>query len=241
MTARSLSLLFVALALHPGCAGMRDGHGNAWAHHELTVVHDVDPPSAAAAEPSPEAPSPPRFSELILAGSRVNALLGGRHVGYHIGADLAFGSTLRGAGFAYDLALFPVGAGLRLGAASAVMLGAGVGASGAVGTLDDAITLPIELVGELDAGPARLLARGRISYLSGTPGRTRGARTTSFADETEAMIGLRIGRHRDSYGFPSGNGYFAGIAYRELLGARFLGITIGYSLDIATRRPYRSD
>ena len=29
---------------------------------------------------------------------------------------------------------------------------------------------------------------------------------------------------------------FAGIAYRELSGARFLGVTIGYSLDVATRR-----
>jgi hypothetical protein len=240
MRAGSLLVLSIALALHTGCAGLRDGHGNAWAHHELTVTHDVDPPSATAGD-SPRPHSALRFSELILAGSRVHALLGGRHVGYHIGADLGFGSTLRGAGFAYDLALFPVGVGLRLGAASAVMLGAGVGASGAVGTLDDALTLPIELVGELNAGPARLLARGRISYLSGTPGRTRGAPTTSFADETEAMLGLRIGRNHDSYGFPSGNGYFAGIAYRELLGARFLGITIGYSLDIATRRPSRSD
>lgn len=236
------------MALGAACARLRDSHGNAWAHHELTIAHDVDPPSPpsgplppsgpSASEPQP---SPPRFSELILAGTRGNALLGGRQIGYHIGADLSFGSTLRSSGFAYDLALFPVGAGLRLGATSAVMLGAGIGATGAVGTLDDAITFPIELVGEFDAGRARVLARARITYLAGAPGRTRGAPTTSFADETEAMLGLRIGRHHDSYGFPSGNGYFAGVAYRELLGARFLGVTIGYSLDVATRRPYRND
>ena len=56
-----------------------------------------------------------------------------------------------------------------------------------------------------------------------------------------ALIALRIGHHYDSHGFPTGNGYFAGIAYRELLGARFLGLTIGYSLDVATRAPYRTD
>lgn len=235
MRAASLLVSVASAAALPSCAGMRDGHGNAWAHHELTVVHDVDPP---ATSPSPaSSSSPPRFSELILAGTRGSALLGTRHVGYHIGADLSFGSTLRAGGFAYDLALFPVGVGLRLGATSAVMLGAGIGASGAVGTLDDAITFPIELTGEFDAGRARLLARGRITYLTGAPGRAHGAPTLSSADETEAMLGLRIGHHYESYGFPTGNGYFAGIAYRELLGARFLGLTIGYSLDVATRRP----
>jgi hypothetical protein len=237
----SLVVLGVLLVLDAACARMRDGHGNAWAHHELTVIHDVDPPSTTGSPPS-EAPaaSSPRFSELILAGTRGNALLGTRHVGYHIGADLSFGSTLRAGGFAYDLALFPLGAGLRLGATSALMLGAGIGASGAVGSLDDAITFPIELTGEFDAGRARLLARGRLTYLAAAPGRARGAPTTSLADETEAMLALRIGHHYDSYGFPTGNGYFAGIAYRELLGARFLGLTIGYSLDVATRAPYRT-
>ena len=236
---RSLALL-VLLVLDAACARMRDGQGNAWAHHELTVVHDVGSPSTAS--PSPDPPSsPPRFSELILAGTRVNGLLGTRHVGYHIGADLAFGSTLGSSGFAYDLALFPLGVGLRLGATSALMLGAGIGASGAVGTLDDAITFPIELTGEFDAGRARLLTRGRLTYLAAAPGRAHGAPTTSLTDEIEALIALRIGHHYDSYGFPTGNGYFAGIAYRELLGARFVGLTIGYSLDVATRRPSRSD
>jgi hypothetical protein len=242
MTRRTSLLVPLALACLPAaCARMRDGHGNAWAHHELTVVHDVDPPAPTTAPAPAPAPSPPRFSELILAGTRVHALLGTRHVGYHIGADFALGSTLRAGGFAYDLALFPVGVGLRLGAASALMLGAGIGATGAVGTLDDAITFPIELTGEFDAGRARLLARGRITYLAGASGRARGAPTTSFADEAEALLALRIGHHYNSYGYPTGNGYFAGIAYRELLDARFLGLTIGYSLDVATRRPERPD
>jgi hypothetical protein len=232
-TIRTAFLAPLALASFlPACARMRDRHGNAWAHHELTTSHDVDPPAAT----QPPA-SPPRFSELILAGARVNGLLGNQHYGYHIGADLSLGSTIRAGGFAYDLAVFPLGVGLRLGATSAIMLGAGVGATGAIGTLDDAITFPVELVGEFDAGRARILTRARISYVAGAASRDRGSPTLPFADESEAMLALRIGHHYETYSYPTGNGYFAGIAYRELSGARFLGLTIGYSLDVATRRP----
>jgi hypothetical protein len=230
----------LALMCTLACASARDRHGNGWAHHELTVLHDIDPP--ATTPPVAGAPTalaatdaPPRFSELLLAGMRAHGLLGTRRLGYHAGIDLAFGSTLRTSGFAYDLALFPVGAGLRIGATSGVMLGLGVGATGAIGTLDDAITLPIELLGELDLGRARILTRARISYIGGADARHRDT-TFPFADEAEAMLGLRIGHHYESYGFPTGNGYFAALAYRDLLGARFLGITIGYSLDVATRR-----
>jgi hypothetical protein len=35
-------------------------------------------------------------------------------------------------------------------------------------------------------------------------------------------------------GFPAGDGYFVAVAGRELLGARYLGLTIGYSIDVAT-------
>jgi hypothetical protein len=236
MTREFVPACLVAACLVPACTRLRDRDGNAWAHYELTAAHDVDPPAA-----TPPPPSPPRFSELILAGARVNGLLGNQHHGYHIGADLSFGSTVRAGGFAYDLALFPLGAGLRLGASSALMLGAGIGAAGALGTLDDAITFPVELVGEFDAGRARILTRARITYVAGAAARDRGSPSLSFADETEAMLGLRIGHHYESYGFPTGNGYFAGIAYRELSGARFLGLTIGYSLDVATRRRSHRD
>jgi hypothetical protein len=233
MRAAFLLAGLVPACLLPACTRMRDRQGNAWAHYELTASHDVDPPATDPPVPQP----PPRFSELVLAGTRVHGLLGTERYGYHVGADLALGSTLGAGGFAYDLALFPVGGGLRLGATSAILLGFGIGAMGAVRTIDDAITFPIELVGEFDAGRARLLARARITYVGATEARQRGAQTLSFADEAEAMLGLRIGHHYESYGYPTGNGYFAGVAYRELQGARFVGLTIGYSLDVATRRP----
>jgi hypothetical protein len=225
--------IVAAGALHAlGCA--HDPSGNAWAHYELTAIHDVDPPPTA--EPAGE---PPPISELVLAGVRLHALIGEHRWGYHVGIDLAAGSTLRAGGFAYDVALLPVGGGLRIGATSAIMLGAGVGAMGAVGTLDDALTLPVELVGEFGSGRARWLFRARISVIEAAAARKRGTTMLPFGDEAEAMIGLRLGHHHDQWQFPTGNGYFGGLAYRELYGARFLGLTIGYSIDLATeyKRP----
>ncbi|HEX3763035.1 MAG TPA: hypothetical protein VHW23_30270 [Kofleriaceae bacterium] len=217
-----------------GCAHAPSG--NAWGHYELTTIHDVDPPPTVerAGEPS-------RFSELVLAGVRLHALIGEHRWGYHAGIDLAAGSTLRAGGFAYDVALLPVGGGLRLGATSAIMAGVGVGAMGAVGTLDDALTLPVELVGEFGGGRARVLVRGRISYVEAAGERKRRTTRLPFGDEAEAMIGVRIGHHQDRWQIPTGNGYFGGLAYRELEGARFVGLTIGYSIDAATeyKRPLR--
>jgi hypothetical protein len=75
--------------------------------------------------------------------------------------------------------------------------------------------------------------------VAGAPARHDGAASIAFADELEAMLGVRIGHHYEDYGFPSGNGYFVAAAYRELLGARYLGLTVGYSIDLATPRGRR--
>jgi hypothetical protein len=226
--------ILVLGAIHAvGCA--RIPTGNAWAHYELTASHDADPRPTS----SPQVESPPRFSELALAGVRLHALIGDHRWGYHAGIDLAAGATLGAGGFAYDVALLPIGGGVRIGATSALMLGSGIGAMGAVGTIDDALTFPIELVGEFGSGRARVLARARISYLAAAAPRERRDTTLSIGDEAEAMIGLRIGHHYNEWELPTGNGYFAGVAYRELYGARFVGLTIGYSIDLASepRRP----
>lgn len=228
MTRAAIALACAAPVL--GCA--TTPQGNAWAHYELTASHDVAPPAASP----PAAEPPPRFSELALAGVRLHGLIGDRRWGYHLGLDLAAGSTLRAAGLAYDVALLPIGGGVRLGATSALMLGVGIGATGAVATIDDALTFPIELAGEFGSGRARVLARARISYLEAARARAHRSTILGFGDEAEAMIGLRIGHHQDQWHLASGNGYFAGLAYRELSGARFVGLTIGYSIDIASER-----
>jgi hypothetical protein len=211
--------LVIALVLGLGAghatAGWEDTQGNAWLHYELSTVHDID--------------SQQHPRELILAGARLHGIVGTRWFGYHAGLDLAAGSTLRGGGLAYDVALFPAGVGLRFGS-SFLALGVGIGAMGAVGQLDDAVTYPLDLTLEIDGGPVRLVARGRASYIAAAKGREDGAR---FADELEAMAGIRVG-HRYTRFAPNGNGYFAGVAYREMLGERFVGAVIGYSIDVGS-------
>ena len=204
----------------------RDLRGGAWLHYELTDVALVQ-----------ERALPAPCSELVLAGARLHGFVGtGRVVAYHAGIDLAAGATIARSGFAYDVALFPLGIGLRASDSSFVALGTGVGAMGAVGTLDDAVTLPIELTAELGGGRLRVLGRARVSYVTGAPDRHDGAPSVPFGDELEAMLGLRIGHHYEAYGFPSGNGYFVAASYRELMGARYVGLTIGYSIDLGTPR-----
>jgi hypothetical protein len=213
---------------HAQPAGRRadSGQGGAWLHYELSGLTVADEGRAA-----------PRASELVLAGARLHAFVSGNaSVAYHFGIDLAAGSTVRGGGFAYDVALFPIGVVVRAGETSIVGVGAGVGASGAVGTIDDAVTLPLEAIAEVGSGRVRLLARARAAYVAGADARQNGAPSIAFADELDGTVGLRIGRRHRNSGFPVGNGYFVGASYRELAGARFAGVTIGYSVDMATPR-----
>ena len=197
-----------------------------WLQYEVSALTDVDDTKAK-----------PEISQLVLAGVRLHGIVGtGSTIAYHVGFDLAAGGTIGGGGFAYDVALFPVGIAARFGQTSLVALGAGIGAIGATGTLDDAFMLPLEATGEFGGGRLRLLARARVAYVAGADGRHDGAPSIPFADELDTMVGVRIGRHYEDYGFPTGDGYFVGVAYRELLGARFVGLTIGYSIDAAMPR-----
>lgn len=200
--------------------------GGSWLHYELTGLHGIEDARGEA-----------KAQDLVLAGFRLHGFAGmSSTVGYHIGIDLAAGGSLNAGGFAYDVALFPAGISVRFGRTGVIALGAGVGASGATGTLDDAISVPLELNAELGDGRLRLLARVRTSYVAGADSRQSAAPSVPFADELDATLGLRIGRHYEDWGIPSGNGYFLGAAYRELAGTRFLGLVLGYSIDGATKR-----
>lgn len=203
-----------------------DLQGGSWLHYELTGLHGVEDTRGEA-----------EAQDLVLAGFRLHGFVGrSSTIGYHAGIDLAAGGSLNAGGFAYDVALFPVGIAARFGRTGVIAFGAGVGASGAVGTLDDAVTLPLELNAELGGGRLRLLVRVRTSYVARADSRQSAAPSIPFADELDATIGLRVGRHYEEWGIPSGNGYFVGAAYRELAGTRFLGLVIGYSIDGATKR-----
>lgn len=240
------ALIAIAGAAGPAAAEpwrrkMNRVQGGAYLHYEVSGLTVIDDDARMTG-------APPAAKELVLAGARLHGFLGqNASVAYHVGLDLGFGSTLRDGGFAYDLALFPVGIVVRGGQTSIFGVSAGVGAIGAIGTIDDAITVPVEAIAELGDGRFRVLARGRVAYIAGANARQSAAPSIPFADELDAMLGLRFGRHYEDYGFPTGNGYFVGASYRELAGVRFLGLTIGYSIDLAmprrwvTRRPATYD
>jgi hypothetical protein len=224
----------IALALAPAVAharpwtDVRELQGATWLHYELTALTDVDDTMRGSGLGA---------RQLVLAGARLHGFVGeGDTIGYHLGFDFALGGTIHDGGFAYDVALFPVGIGVRFGRTGVVAFGAGVQAMGATGTIDDAVALPLETTIELGGGRLRLLARGRVGYIAGAPGRQSAAPSVPFADELDATVGLRIGEHYEDWGFPSGNGYFLGVSYRELAGTRFAGLVIGYSIDGAMPR-----
>ena len=199
-----------------------DFDGGAQLHYELQGLHAYDHDEMDA----------PGARDFVLAGARLHGFVGGRWVGLHVGLDLAAGGTIHGGGFAYDVALFPVGVALRFAETSFLTFGAGIGASGATATIDDAATFPVEARFEVGRG-IRVLGRARATFVSASDSRQDGAR---FADELEAMLALRIGRAYTDWGFPSGNGYFIGATYREALDAKFAGVVIGYSVDMGTAR-----
>lgn len=224
---RGLVALVALLALpRDAAAGPDDWRGGAWLHYEASYVHRRDDVAVA----------PAAGDGLGMAGLRLRGFASKKlPIGYLVGIDLHAGSTNPG-GFAYQTNLYLAGMGVRLGNVGVFGLGTGVGASGAVGTLDDGVELPVESFLELGLGShVRLLARARAVWLGAASGRADGAPTFTWTDEVDATFGVRIGRRYREFGFPSGNGYFLGVSYRESEGARMIGGVIGYSVDVGSR------
>lgn len=223
----------VALAVSTGVAEGRPFSGiggGAQLHYEVSTLHDIDH-DAAAERPAPQ--------DFVMAGARLHGFVGGKRFGYHLGLDLAAGQTARPHSFlAYDVAFFPIGLAVRFAQTSFITLGAGVGAMGAVGTLNDATTIPLEVRFEIGRG-TRVLGRARVSYVNNAGDRMDGGVSTLFGDELEGSLGLRLGRAYDEWGFPTGDGYFVAANYRESQGARYLGVTLGFSIDMGTYRKSR--
>ncbi|MCX5741129.1 MAG: hypothetical protein NT062_01375, partial [Proteobacteria bacterium] len=123
--------VFVAFALAGGGAradllrGLDRLQGGTTLHYELTGLEAIDTTTRAEGEA-------PRARELILAGVRLHGFFAtGSTVNYATGLALAAGATIDGRGFAYDVALFPVGVAVRSGRRTAfVSLSTGVGAIG---------------------------------------------------------------------------------------------------------------
>ena len=228
MTRRDIALVVGVLvaAATPVRANPFDGgmQGAASLEYEASYVHAFERDAAR-----------PALEGLGLAGARLRGQIGGPSFHYRVGLDLRAGATAPG-GFAYDVDLYFLGTGLLLGRWSRVGITGGIGAAGATGTLDDVVQFPVECSLELGLGDhVRVLARGRLAWVAAARGRTDGSPTVGFADALDASLAIRLGDRKVQYGFPAGNGYYLGVAYREADGARMIGAVIGHSIDAGTR------
>jgi len=217
---RALAIMIVLAT--SSVAHAQPGSFGAWMHYELTEHHAIEDSMASS-------------TDMVLAGARVGGFIGKRRVGYAASFDFAFGSTIGKSGFMYELGLLPLGIGLRPTERTMITLATGIAGSGALGTLDDAVALPLELTAEATLGPIRLLARGRASFLAASDARQDGSPTMTWADEIDATFGIRVGHRFDKFELASGNGYFLGVSYREMEGAKFIGVVIGHSVDMGSQ------
>lgn len=213
----------LAIRAAPARTDPRFPPGAAWLHYQASYVHRVDRAQPARAGVG-----------VAMAGVELDAMFG-RRVAYVLGFDLHAGTTVP-VGFAYQVDLRPIGVAVRLGDTGALGVSLGVGAAGAVGTLDDAVEVPALALLELPLGARlRLVGRARAAWLAAAPRRTGGAPSAAWTDELDAWLGVRVGRRYRDHGFPSGNGTIVGVAYREREGARMVGVVLAYGIDLATR------
>jgi hypothetical protein len=147
MRALVIVMLLAAPAHAERWSSMADRlQGGGYLHYELSGWTALD-------DDRTRMTGPRESDRLILAGVRLGGFLGaGASVGYHIALDLFAGSTLASGGFAYDVALYPIGVAARFGPTSVLAIATGIGGSGAVGTIDDGAIVPVQATLEVGKG-----------------------------------------------------------------------------------------
>lgn len=154
---------------------------------------------------------------------------------YAFGVDLALGSS-HPRGVAWRVAVSPLGVGGRLGDHGVVGVVGGLGASGISGHVDAALELPVEAFLTLRVGGRSAVSLWvQPAWLLFSGARQDGAPDVGFTDELRAGLTVRAGRAYDQWGVRSGNGYHLGLVAAEEHGARYVGVTIGYDLDVSTK------
>ena len=155
---------------------------------------------------------------------RVVGLVGAR-VGPLVGLSLGGGAGAP-LGGSYDVALVPVGLGLRLHGSSFVGVGATVAAVGG-SYHDDAIALGGQAYAEVDLGRRlRWVSSARLAQ-------DRAVAAGIERHHLEVTAAVRLGRRERDHGFAIGNGYYLGATLRDRQGQRFWGLVVGHSLDAA--------
>jgi hypothetical protein len=147
-----------------------------------------------------------------------------------MGVDYRLGATSPG-GFAYALTLWPAGIGLLIDETFFFGVFGGAGFSG--------VTTRVPASGQLEAearllldlpGPFLLTSSARTTWLAADE-RQDGAKAASFADESRAELGVRIGHEGESYAIDFGKGVLVAFEVREAFDTRGYGVTVAYQID----------
>jgi hypothetical protein len=153
----------------------------------------------------------------------------GARVAYFAGLDASVGGAESGG--VYSLSAQLAGIGVRWGDASAAQLGAGVGVSAIGAAVPVAARVPLELSVAQSAGPLRFRLWAQTAWVFGNEARKAGAPLLSFVDELEAGLSVRVGRQHRYWGSHSGGaGPSLTVQYREFMGARSIGFSLGFDL-----------
>jgi hypothetical protein len=204
----------IAAAASSACSARQLSRMDRW-HGGGRLAHDLA--YRRAVEDAP-------INGIVVGSIAARGFASPSRAGWAFGVDVAAGGA-HPRGFAWRAAISPVGLGTRLGSHGVVGIIGGVGGSGITGRVAAALELPAELFLTLRVG-----SRAAVSLWvqpAWLPSESR-------SDEVRAGLTLRLGRAYHRWGFDAGNGYHLGVVASDELGARFLGATLGYDLDIAT-------
>jgi hypothetical protein len=223
--ARIAGVLAVAALVAAGCSARQLRRVVDW-RAGGTVAYDVGYRRAVAETPPAEG---------VITGSfKARGFAAPSRLGYAFGVDLAAGGS-HPRGFAWRTVMYPFGLGTRLGKHGVGGIVAGVGGSGISGRVPAALELPVEAFATLRLGSRLAVALWvQPAWLPLSDTRADGAPDVDFVDELRTGITFRAGRRYHQYGMRAGNGYHLGALFAEDSGARYIGVTVGYDLDVAT-------
>ena len=165
-------------------------------------------------------------AEVTMVSAHVSLSSGYPHLRYFATLDLGAGVAFATEGLAYDVQLLPLGVGIELSRpehTAFIGVATGIGASGAPGALPSAGMIPVQVTTMVRLSKGfNMLSRTRASWLIKRTSRDDGSPTVPFADELDALLALQ---RSGEWNYLEGS--YVGIAYRELEGARFLGVVFG--------------
>lgn len=231
--AQSTFTAVLALAVLAGAA--ESGHADDWrfaADLGMDIRYTRFAPPAADAADAMDV----ERNDSLLAGFTVSGFAGKKAVGYAGAIDVRFGAGVYG-GFAYDVALRLLGAGLTVGHHARFSTTVGIGAHGHTGHIPAAMRVPVRATLHLELGRrVHLAGYAQAAFISFADVRQSGSSVAAdalFGDEFNAGGYLRLGKGGRQYDRADwGNGYYLGAEYQEMLGERQVVLLFGYGIGI---------